>query len=652
MSRDDGAQSRNILESSGEANRDARKELLAYSSVLSFGQKIRSRSCEGCTDDEVHDDHPAEMTESLSDDTKWSHRFMRKGELYKGQNKGKVALGADCYYTHSVAWCDAQDGGTALAGRAAQVKVNSAGLSSKQKREQKKEQALAMDGANDYDMDCLYHHEISWCQALHAKQKTELKAKNFVRFAAKRNAAYSSDPELSGLAQMVHQSESPSQLREDEKMSRESRSEASKSEKASQDQQFREAHNARDAYAEREENDESVDHLHREAQQEARAHARARAQEARENTERESASAYDSHQLESVQAEALREKSVAEEELQQQLIAQQKEVAAEAELKAAKAQLHALASKKVTNNSAAGQSISLPILSRLPVEPLLENAQPIESRPQRNVAVPPALMRSRQDESDRETRMQRLHREYANQMRANEDISYPLSVRRQEPGGNMQVISSSIAWDKAHGVRPIDSMQQMRKGRSMELANWGQAHSQELADFTVSRGDDKSEFRRSGEPKQLEKEALTDGLTLVPLQKVASSMVHRGLSEDSRWEQKNGLKPVSARRLSRQQLPRSQLHAADLLKNEESKGDDWERTHQMIPFTGHKQERILGDNRVPISIAIHGPPQPASDSSLALRAVAEADQVGSAGVQALGFGNLGDFEKHLEHEGV
>jgi len=35
-----------------------------------------------------------------------------------------------------------------------------------------------------------------------------------------------------------------------------------------------------------------------------------------------------------------------------------------------------------------------------------------------------------------------------------------------------------------------------------------------------------------------------------------------------------------------------------------------------------------------------------------LRAVAEADQVGSAGVQALGFGNLGDFEKHLEHEGV
>jgi len=649
VSRDDGAPGRNILESSGEANRDARKELLAYSSVLSFGQKIRSRSCEGFTDDEVHDDHPAEMTESLSDDSKWAHRFMNKGEFYQGEDRGKAALGADCYYTHSVAWCDAQNGGTALAGRAAHVQVNSVGLSAEQKREQKKEQALAMDGANDYDMDCFYHHEVSWCLTMHAKEKAELKAKNFVRFAVKRNVAYSSDPELAGLAQMVHQTEPASQLKEDEKMRRKAR-ESQAGRETRKDHEAREARReARDAREAHEEKEESVDRLRREAQLEARTLARAK--ETRKHSERDNASAADdSNQLLKVQAEASREKDVAKEELQQQLVAQRKEMAAEAELKAAKAQLHALATKKATDHSAAGHPHSLPTLSRLPVEPSLENAQPIESRPQRDVSVARAP-----DASDRERRMQRLHREYDRQMQAKEDMSYPLSVRRQEPGGNAQVISSSIAWDKAHGVRPIDSLRQMRKARSTELADWGRAHSQELADFTVRRGNVKSESRLPDEPNQLEKEALSDGLTLVPLQKAAmraSSMVNKGLSADSRWEEKNGLKPVSARRLSHKALPRSELHAADLLKNLESQGDDWERKHQMIPFTSHKQEHILGDNRVSVSTAIHGQPQPAAGSSLAMRAVAEADQVGSAGVEALGFSTIKDFEKHLEHEGI
>ena len=31
--------------------------------------------------------------------------------------------------------------------------------------------SLAMDGANNYDMDCFYHHEVEWCMKLHANQK-------------------------------------------------------------------------------------------------------------------------------------------------------------------------------------------------------------------------------------------------------------------------------------------------------------------------------------------------------------------------------------------------------------------------------------------------------------------------------------------------
>lgn len=253
--------------------------------------------------------------------------------------------------------------------------------------------------------------------------------------------------------------------------------------------------------------------------------------------------------------------------------------------------------------------------------------------------------------------MDRLHREYERQMEAKEDMSYPLSIRRQEPGGNKDVISSTISWDKAHGVRPIDSLKQVRKARSMELAELSRARSQELADFTVSRRDVEPEGHRS-EPSQLEQEALDDGLTLVPLDKAAvkaSSMVHKGLSSDGRWEASHGLEPVSARGSSRQAHPASGLHSLDLLKGEESVGDDWERRHSMIPFTSHKQEhahaeRILGDARVPVAVADGA--QPAVGSTLVKRADAEAQQVGSAGIRALGFDNTKDFEKHLESEGV
>lgn len=652
VSRDDG-DARSMLEESGDANRDARAELKSYSNVLSFGQHIPSRSCEGCADDEVHDDHPAEMTESLSDDSPWAHRFMQKGELYQGESKGKSAVGVDCYYTHTVSWCDAQKS-MSFSGHAVQVRSHSDKLS----RAQRKEQALAMDGANDYDMDCFYHHEVGWCLELHAKQKAAKKKVDFVVNAEGRDTAYSTDPELAGLASMVRQDEPISQLKEDEKV----RDERSKEQKKHEDKENARAmareqlrHEEREEKEEREEHEESADRLRREERLEARAEAHTREvrrDEAREAAPLEAATRDNSHKLERVQEEAEKEREVAKQELKDELKAQQREAAAEAELKAAKAQLHTLASKKVAEHDRVSRHSSLPALHGLPVVPAFQNAEPVEALRKTNVVVTPAHGVSEDDN------MQRLHREYERQMQAKEDMSYPLSVRRQEPGGNKDVISSSISWDKAHGVRPIDSLRQVHKARAIELAELSRARSQELADFTVSRGDVAPEGRRSVEPSQLEQEALDDGLTLVPLNKAsvkASSLVHKGLSSDGRWEASHGLEPVSARGSSRQAHPASGLHSLDLLKSEERVNDDWERRHSMIPFTGHKQEhshaeRILGDARVPVAVADSA--QPAVSSTLVMRADAEAQQVGSAGIRALGFDNAKDFEKHLESDGI
>lgn len=682
VSRNNYAAGRDVLESYGDANRDARKELLAYSNVLSFGRKIPGRSCEGCGDDEVHDDHPAEMTESLSDDSPWAHRFMRKGELYSGENRGKAAVGADCYYTHSVSYCDGQQGqqGQALSNRAADVQSRSTELS----RAEKKARALAMDGDNTYDMDCFYQHEVSWCMSLHAKQKAQLKAKDFVKFAQNRDSAYSSDPELSGLARMVHRSEPVSQLKEDERFSHQAQQE-----RAKRDHEARQERQAR--YRQKEVSEEAAESAERERRAERReARANADAHEERDSAARGD----DSNELRKVEQEARREKQVAKQELKQQLVAQQKEEAAEAELKAAKAQLHALATKRLSDHSTRGSSASLPALHRLPVEPALENAEPVEGRPEKDVAVPRDEARSRSDKTRRpreyEVAPEASHRAYSLSIRKQEPGSYPLSVRQQEPKG---FTKTAISWDKAHGVRPIDSLQQERKARSIELADWSRAKSQklfeghiqkpslELADFTVGEGadvsrgegsDDEAAANQANASGQLEQEALRDGLTLVPLDKSAteaSTLVHRGLASDSRWEAREGLKAVSAG-ARREQGARSLflgLHSQDLLKDEEIQGDAWERRHHMIAFTSHKDEhtneepraeddehrrRVLGDNEVPIAQADGREGQPAAGSKLVERAVDEATEVGAAGVKALGFDNSEDFEKHLEKEGI
>jgi hypothetical protein len=245
-------------------------------------------------------------------------------------------------------------------------------------------------------------------------------------------------------------------------------------------------------------------------------------------------------------------------------------------------------------------------------------------------------------------------------MVAKEDMSYPLSVRRQEPGGNVKVITSAISWDQAHGVRPIDSLrQQVRSGRETQLADAAHAlqpaRAQQLADFTADTGDMSPSVRASDKPSELEKEALSDGLTLVPLASAAagaSSLVHKGLSEDGRWESTAGLRAVSSRGSERQSHPSALLSSQSLLRRQERQGGTWEREHDMIPFTSHKQERsahaVLSDEQVSVD-----PVQPpAPHSSLAMRAVAEADEVGAAGIKALGFSNPKDFERHLEKEGV
>ncbi len=132
------------------------------------------------------------------------------------------------------------------------------------------------------------------------------------------------------------------------------------------------------------------------------------------------------------------------------------------------------------------------------------------------------------------------------------------------------------------------------------------------------------------DPSELEKEALSNGLTIVPLQTAAgaSSLVNKGLTEDGRWESKAGLRLVSSRGSELQSRPRSVLsqrtrweskaglrvssggitpHSTDsfgserqshsssmlsLLRREEQQGNSWERKHGMIPFTSHQQEHL------------------------------------------------------------
>ena len=74
------------------------------------------------------------------------------------------------------------------------VKDRSEHISLQQKEEEAAEVAwyqrhlpsLAMDGANNYDMDCFYHHEVEWCMKLHAKQKAAGSVGDIMRAAMKK----------------------------------------------------------------------------------------------------------------------------------------------------------------------------------------------------------------------------------------------------------------------------------------------------------------------------------------------------------------------------------------------------------------------------------------------------------------------------------
>ena len=189
----------------------------------------------------------------------------------------------------------------------------------------------------------------------------------------------------------------------------------------------------------------------------------------------------------------------------------------------------------------AHRQITLPALHRLSVEPELEHAEPVEARPEIDMA-PQSPMERRQSEEGR------ARAEYGERRQA-----YSLSVHDQEPA-IPRVINTAISWDQAHGVRPIDSLKQERKAAETELAEIGDGHPEKLGDFTV--GDkEKAGAAPDGEQTQetsvLEREALKDGLTLVPEDDASagsSSLVNRGLSQDGAWEAREGLKPVSTKR--------------------------------------------------------------------------------------------------------
>jgi hypothetical protein len=152
----------------------------------------------------------------------------------------------------------------------------------------------------------------------------------------------------------------------------------------------------------------------------------------------------------------------------------------------------------------------------------------------------------------------------------------------------------------------------------------------QIAD-TVNTRDMPAAALQSDDPSALEKEAINNGLTIVPFQTAAgaSSLVNKGLTEDGRWESKAGLRLVSSSRPERQSHPSSvlsrrtrwelkagirpvssggikpysteffgserQSHSSSmlsLLKREEQQGNSWERKHGMIPFTSHQQEHL------------------------------------------------------------
>ena len=165
----------------------------------------------------------------------------------------------------------------------------------------------------------------------------------------------------------------------------------------------------------------------------------------------------------------------------------------------------------------------------------------MEARPEIDM-TPQSPMERRQSEEGR------ARAEYGERRQA-----YSLSVHDQEPA-IPRVINTAISWDQAHGVRPIDSLKQERKAAETELAEIGDGHPEKLGDFTV--GDkEKAGAAPDGEQTQetsvLEREALNDGLTLVPEDDASagsSSLVNRGLSQDGAWEAREGLKPVSTKR--------------------------------------------------------------------------------------------------------
>ena len=706
VSRDEAPRQTSML----GAKAAGRAELASYSNILGFGRGSKLHSCEGCTDDEVHNEHPAEVTESLADNTRWSRRFLKTGTFYHAEDQGKPAVGVDCYYTHSVSYCDGQSG-QALASRAAGGQQHMTRL----QKAQAKERALAMDGANDYDMDCFYHHEVSWCEALHAKQKAELKAKEFKQFAVNRDVAYSSDPELAGLAKMVRASEPAQQRREDQLVANraQDRKEEQESEEAS-DRRIERSERKERAHREAE-RQASADRLHREEEREARTRQDARMQEAQDahddyKFEHTASPRDDSEALKKLQRQAAREKAVAQQELQEELEAEKREAAAEAKLRAAKSQLHSLARNKVARHD---DSKALPALHRLPVEPALQTAEPVEERPEMNVGL---AGHTREHDSQRQEQPRVTTSEEGatpamrKEWREHPEV-YPLSVRDQEPYEEPRVKADGRGatpelrrqWREHPGTYPLDvhaqeptgytaarknywnsvgvrdiDMMQVRKATTTDLADTDMGGAVGDVDVQSQEGQaelapDVAEARepaaKGEETSELEREALKDGLTLVPAADQAeegpSALAQRGLQSDSQWEASQGLVPVSARRVEAHKaldVPRSMLRVrdqrrpvdgyGDLIERARGSSDRWERSHQILPFTTRKQERIpqLHDAEVPVNGAHEA--APASGSSLVEKADAEAEEVGPAGVKALGFGSEKSFEKHLEKEGV
>mmetsp|Transcript_5866 Transcript_5866/g.9293 ORF Transcript_5866/g.9293 Transcript_5866/m.9293 type:complete len:381 (-) Transcript_5866:950-2092(-) len=135
----------------GRLGGQASTELSSYNHILSFNAEDSEVTTPKRED--------LEPIESQMKDSGWARRYLRTGQLFKGENAAsRDTSGVDCYYTHPVEECDRRK---AMASGSLAVAAAQDG-----------------DGSQDaeFDANCFYHHSVDFCMSLKNRAKATLRA--------------------------------------------------------------------------------------------------------------------------------------------------------------------------------------------------------------------------------------------------------------------------------------------------------------------------------------------------------------------------------------------------------------------------------------------------------------------------------------------